>query len=73
MEIVNEDLLEKLKQIIIKRQTLSGNKCGTTLIYLANELNIDSEKVKFLLNKLHQQKVVRFREGINSKLIFINA
>lgn len=64
-------MLEKLRAIIIAKQTLNENKCGTTLMVLIEELNIDSDEVKKLLNELHAEKFIRIRKGINGKLIFL--
>lgn len=66
-------MLERLKEVIIARQTLNGNKCGTTVIFLAEELNIDTNEVKKLLNQLHSKKLIKIRQGINQKLIFLRS
>jgi hypothetical protein len=69
--IDNEELLDKLKKTIKKNQTLNGNKCGTSAIFLIEELNIDFKELKILLNTLQEKKLIRIREGINQKLIFL--
>ncbi len=69
--MVNNPILEKLRKLIIARQTSNGNKCGTTVIFLTNELNIDANEVKKLLNELNAEKLIMVRQGINQKLIFL--
>lgn len=64
-------MLEKLKELIILRQKLNQNKCGTTIIYLAEKLNINLTEVKELLNELHAKKVISIRQGVNHKLVFL--
>lgn len=64
-------MLQKLKDKIIERQTLNGNRCGTTMPYLISELGIDSEELKTLLNQLYKEKFITIRKGINNQLIFL--
>lgn len=64
-------MLEKLKSIIVATQTLNENKCGTTLMFLMEELNLNWNEIKELLNELHAEKFIRIRKGINGKLIFL--
>jgi len=64
-------MLKKLKEIIKARQTLNENKCGTTLMFLMEELNLNGDELKGLLNELHAEKFIRVRKGINGKLIFL--
>ena len=64
-------MLLKLKQAIIISQNLSENKCGTTVMSLMEELNLNSMEIKVLLNQLHAEKFIRVRQGINVKLIFL--
>jgi hypothetical protein len=71
--MVDKLMLQKLKETIISRQALNQNKCGITIIFLINELNIDSDEIKKLLNELHAQKIIRIRQGINHKLIFLRS
>lgn len=66
-------MLEKLNDIIISTQKLNQNKCGITIIFLANKLNIDLNEVKELLNQLHSKKLIIIRQGINQKLVFLRA
>lgn len=63
--------LEKLRDAIIERQTLNNNKCGTSIIFLAEKLNISIDEIKKLLNQLHSEKIIKIRQGINHKLIFL--
>lgn len=65
--------LEDLKEVIIKRQNLSENKCGTTVIFLITELNINYNQIKKLLLQLHAEKFINIRQGINGKLIFLRS
>jgi hypothetical protein len=71
--VANDKMLEKLRQAIITRQTLNGNKCGTTVVSLVKELDIDINKAKELLNELHARKIIRIRQGVNNKLIFLRS
>jgi len=64
-------MLRKIKDKITERQTLNGNKSGTTIPYLISELGIDSEELKTLLNQLYKEKFITIRQGINNKLIFL--
>lgn len=65
-------MLEKLKNKIIERQTLNGNLCGTTSIYLMQELNISANEINKMLNQLYKEKFITIRKGINNQLIFLN-
>ena len=64
-------MINQLKASITKRQNLSENKCGTTVMSLMEELNLNSMEIKVLLNQLHAEKFVKVRQGINQKLIFL--
>jgi hypothetical protein len=64
-------VINQLKASITKRQNLSENKCGTTVMSLMDELNLNSMEIKVLLNQLHAEKFIRVRQGINVKLIFL--
>jgi hypothetical protein len=70
-ENLSEIMLTKLKDLILKRQTLNQNKCGTTVMFLMEQLNISQSEIKGLLNQLHSEKFIRVRQGINVKLIFL--
>jgi hypothetical protein len=65
-------MLEQLREVILARQTLNENKCGTTLMFLKEELDFNGDELKVLLNELHAEKFIRIRKGINGKLIFLN-
>jgi len=65
------DNLEKLKTIIKAKQTLNGNKSGTTLTSLIAEMKIDLSEIKILLNVLHKKKQIIIRDGVNQKLVFL--
>lgn len=69
--MVDKTISDKLKEVITTRQTLNENKCGTTIIFLMEELNINEAEIKKLLNELHAEKFIRVRQGINQKLIFL--
>jgi hypothetical protein len=64
-------MLEKLRTLIKERQTLSENKCGTTVMFLMEKINLNEDEIKELLNQLHAEKFIRVRKGINGKLIFL--
>jgi hypothetical protein len=42
-------MLEKLRTLIKERQTLSENKCGTTVMFLMEEINLNEDEIKELL------------------------
>lgn len=64
-------LIEDLKNEILKNQKLSNNKCGTTIVYLMRKFNLNTEEINKILNKLYVQKFIIVRQGINHKLIFL--
>ena len=64
-------MLQKLKDKITERQTLNGNKCGTTMPYLMYELGIGANEMSILLNQLYKEKFIVIRKGINNQLIFL--
>jgi hypothetical protein len=63
--------MEELKKAILENQNLSENKCGTSIVYLMQKLNISLEDIKIMLNELYSQKFIIIRQGINDKLIFL--
>lgn len=69
MEATN--IKDSLKKLISERQRLSQNKCGTTVMYLMEKLNLNSEEISEMLNELHSQKFIVVRQGISNKLIFL--
>jgi hypothetical protein len=64
-------MLQKLKDKITERQTLNGNKCGTTMPYLMHQLGIGANEISILLNQLYKEKFIVIRKGINNQLIFL--
>lgn len=64
-------MLQKLKDKIAERQKINGNKCGTTMPYLMDELGISLEEISTLLNQLYKEKFIVIRKGINNQLIFL--
>jgi hypothetical protein len=62
---------KEVKEIIIKLQENSDNKCGISFVYLNNFIKINRVELILMLNKLHNDKFIRVREGINNKLIFL--
>lgn len=40
-------------------------------MFLMEELNLNWNEIKELLNELHAEKFIRIRKGINGKLIFL--
>lgn len=63
--------MEELKKAILENQNLSENKCGTSIHYLMQKLNIGLEEIKIMLNQLYAEKFIIIRQGINVKLIFL--
>lgn len=43
------ELFETIKQEIVQNQKLSNNKCGTTIVYLMQKFNLNSEEVKKII------------------------
>jgi|LakMenEpi05May12_1017382.scaffolds.fasta_scaffold10951_2 hypothetical protein len=64
-------LIENLKQEILKNQKLTENKCGTSIIYLMRKFNLNSDEIRKILKKLYDEKLIIVRQGINEKLIFL--
>lgn len=71
--MIDNSILERLKELIIARQIASQNKCGTTIIFLMLELNINHIQIIELLNELYTQELIIIRQGINGKLIFLRS
>jgi len=44
---------------------------GITLIQLRELLKIEISDLKKLLNELHKEKLIRIRQGVNQKLIYL--
>jgi len=65
------ELIETIKQEILERQKLSENKCGTSIIYLMQKFNLNSNEINKILKKIHDEKFIIVRQGINHKLIFL--
>ena len=63
--------MEELKKVILEKQNLSENKCGTSIVYLMLKLNLSLEEIKIMLNELYSKKFIIIRQGINDKLIFL--
>jgi predicted transcriptional regulator len=60
-------LIENLKQEILKNQKLTENKCGTSIIYLMRKFNLNSDEIRKILKKLYDEKLIIVRQGINEK------
>ena len=65
------ELTESLKAEIVKRQKLSENKCGTSIVYLMRKFNLNLEEINKILKKIYDEKFIIVRQGINEKLIFL--
>ena len=48
-----------------------GDKCGSTIVSIAQATNIEFEQLKTILNRLFKDKSIVTRKGINGKLIFL--
>lgn len=61
---------QELKELIKGKREASNGSNGHSLPELLSLLNCDSEDLKTELNKLHAEKLIRIRLGINGRLIF---
>jgi len=64
-------LLNQLKSLITAKQTSNDNKSGTSITQLMTELNLTTEEINPLLKQLYDEKFIRVRQGVNSKLLFL--
>ena len=64
-------MIDRLKSLITEKQTANGNKSGTTIIQLMNELQLTQDEINPLLMELYEAKFIRVRQGINSRLLFL--
>jgi len=58
-------------QIIKEHQKNTNKKCGISVASIKNQTDIEYKELKNILKKLFENKKIKVREGINSKLIFI--
>ncbi len=61
---------EKVFQLIKDYHDKTNGKCGLLIVTIQNELKTDYETLRNILKKLHADKKIKVREGINGKLIF---
>jgi hypothetical protein len=64
-------MIDQIKELIVKNQTLSNNSCGTTILYLMNETKLSYNEIIVFLKQLHSEKLIVFKKGINHDLIFL--
>lgn len=50
----------------------TGGHCGLTVAELHHRSGLPLSKVKVQLGGLHKEKLIRVRDGIHGKLIFLN-
>jgi len=62
---MRQKILDSVKSHYDKTQ------CGITLIQLGELLKIEISDLKKLLNELHKEKLIRIRQGINQRLIYL--
>lgn len=63
---MNEDaILEILKE----QYERTGGHCGTYLVNIKNNLNIELQDLKEALNKLYKSKKITVHDGIHGRLI----
>lgn len=58
-------------QAIASEQRASNNKCGLTMMQIAELTDMTIEEIKPFLKGLHQKKKIVVRNGLNNKLIFL--
>lgn len=63
--------IEQVKELIMKRQTLSNNSCGTSIMYLTKCLEVNAKTINPILNQLYKDNYIITRKGINEQLIFL--
>lgn len=61
---------EKVLNRIIKNHNDSEGKCGISPLKIMHEFGINYSELKPILNKLHSDKKIITRDGINGILIF---
>jgi len=66
--MTEETVIEYLSEF----KKLRGNKCGCNIVSISKDLNIPIKDAKNIINNLYLKKIIRIREGINHRLIFIN-
>ena len=63
-------MLENILKEVEKKHVSSGGHCGLSTIQLTENMNVTYGDIKELLNKMHSDKLIRVRNGINSYLLF---
>ena len=64
-------LYDQVKELILERQTLSNNSCGTSIMHITKCLEVNTKTIKSILNQLYKEKYIIVRKGINGELIFL--
>lgn len=62
----------KLLQLIKEHETKTGGNSGLSIVRLSEKMGLGISEIKPMLKELHTAGKIQVREGINSKLIFIN-
>ena len=65
------ELYDQVKELILERQTLSNNSCGTSIMHITKCLEVNTKTIKPILNQLYKEKYIIVRKGINGELIFL--
>jgi Mor family transcriptional regulator len=64
-------MVDIVKDLINKKQIKSDNNSGTTIPFLIKESQLPYDEIVIILKKLHSEKFIIFRKGINGSLIFL--
>lgn len=66
------ELKERVLQVINDNHIKNKGQRGLTPIEIMDAVNEDFKTIKPILNELCAEKQIKFRQGINHKLFYIN-
>lgn len=66
-----ENLEFEIELFIKSEQKRNGNKCGTSFVKIMSEFEVGIFDLKQVLNKLHRDKKIVVKKGLNQLLIFL--
>lgn len=67
---MNEELCEKILNIINDNHNKTGGYSGLKPVELKLKLNIEYRQIRDVLNWLYENNKIKVRKGINSHLLF---
>lgn len=63
-------LMEQIPEIIKEHARATGNLSGISPVQVSNRAQLPVGQTKQILNRMHAEKRIRVREGINGRLVF---